>query len=260
MLRIESSKNPRVLAALRRLERGELFAIEGVRMLRDALAAGLALEALFVAEEAADAALLDRAVAAGAEAYAVPNRVLRRLSDLPSTRGLVALARPPARELATLPLPPDGVGVLLDGVQDPTNVGAILRSAEAFGAACAILVQGSASPFSGRALRASAGSALRLPLAAGATVDAALAWARASRARLVGADARGGVEPRALSRSRPALLAVGSEGHGFSPALAAALDERVTVPVAPAVESLNAAVAASLVLYELKSRPAAGPD
>jgi TrmH family RNA methyltransferase len=211
----------------------------------------------------------------------VSARVLRRLSDLPSTRGVVALAKPPQRTLASLSslLPSkktvssnaprkgaissqpgsetEGVlFLLLDDIQDPANVGAILRSGEAFGAAAALLTPGCAWPFSPRALRASAGSAFRLPVCARVTAREAVAWARRHGIELAGAEAHGGEAPESLAAARPLALVIGSEGHGISPEIAAALDHRITLPLAGRVESLNAAVAAGVLLHALRRRPA----
>ncbi len=190
--------------------------------------------------------------------------MLRRLSDLPSTRGVAALAAPPHRTLAQLSsLPPSkkspsssssSLFLLLDGIQDPANVGAIVRCAEAFGVAGVVLTPGSAWPFSPRALRASAGSALRVPLAPRVAPAEAIAWARALGASLAGAEAHGGEPPETAARVRPLVLVVGSEGHGISAELEIALDRRLTLPLGGNVESLNAAVATGLLLFVL-SRP-----
>jgi TrmH family RNA methyltransferase len=190
--------------------------------------------------------------------------VLSKLSDLPSARGVVALAIPPRRTLpdlypskhppsVPLTLPSSSSSssslfVLLDGVQDPANVGAILRSAEAFGAGGVLLTPDCASPFSPKALRASALSALRVPLVAGVTPGEAAAWSDRLGATLAGAATRGGEPPAVLAGIRPLVLVVGSEGRGISPALEARLSRRVTIPLAGRVESLNAAVAAGILL------------
>ncbi len=190
----------------------------------------------------------------------VSARVLKRLSDLPSTRGVAALAPPPHRTLASLsPLSPSkkssppssSLFLLLDEIQDPANVGAIVRCAEAFGVAAVILTPGCAWPFSPRALRASAGSALRVPIAARVPAEEAVAWARALGASLAGAEAHGGEPPERAAGVRPLVLVVGSEGHGISPGIEAALDRKLTLPLGGRVESLNAAVAAGLLLFVL---------
>lgn len=276
--RIDAPSNPRIAAAVKAAAKGEFMLLEGRRMIEDALDAGIAIEELFVhrdperGEEEED--LLRRVRGEGdapAKAPAprvteVSARVLRKLSDLPSTRGVVALAPPPHRTLASLSsvLPSkmsssssSPLFLILDDIQDPANVGAILRSGEAFGVLAALLTPGCASPFSPRALRASAGSAFRLPACTRVAVRDAVLWARANGIALAGAEAHAGTAPEALAAVRPIALVIGSEGHGISPELAAALDHRVTLPLAGRVESLNAAVAAGVLLHILARHPAA---
>jgi TrmH family RNA methyltransferase len=184
---------------------------------------------------------------------------MRRLSELPSTRGVVALAPPPHRTLASLFSPSkkspssSSLYLLLDAIQDPANVGAIVRCAEAFGVAGVVTTPGCAWPFSPRALRASAGSAFRLPIVTRVAVSEAVAWAHSLGACLAGAEAHGGRTPVSAAQIRPLVLVVGSEGHGISPEIEAALDLRLTLPLRGRAESLNAAVAAGVLLFVLGS-------
>ncbi len=252
---IESPANPRIAAAVRLIKRGERVLLEGERRLSDALDAGLLPEIVFF-DPVLGSAPLERARAAGAVLIPASPGALRRMSDLVTARGLVALAPVPERRLADLPAFEKGLALILDGVQDPTNVGAILRSAEAFGVSAALLTEGCASPFSSKALRASASSALRMPLAMSVTAEEALSWLRAHGGLLMGADAHTGQSPDALSLRKDGLaaLVIGSEGRGISDQLERALNLRVRIPLAGRVESLNAAVAASILLYEIAGR------
>ena len=292
MSRIESPSNPRIAAAVRAVAEGDRMLLEGKRMVEEALDAGIALEDLFVvdkvSEEHEDLLRRVRGEGAPGDGGATPAgggtppprvtevsaRVMKRLSDLPSTRGVAALGPPPHRTLSSLCSPsrkssssngPRSAGtaslhgseaenslfVLLDDVQDPANVGAIVRCAEAFGVAAVILTPGCAWPFAPRALRASAGSALRVPIAARVPAEEAVAWARARGASLAGAEAHGGEPPERAAGVRPLVLVFGSEGRGISPAIESALDRRLTLPLGGRVESLNAAVAAGLLLFVL---------
>jgi RNA methyltransferase, TrmH family len=255
--RIDSPANPRVKEALRAVRDGELVPIEGTRAIGEALADGLRPVAVFHEEEALDGPLREALAGRGAELIVCSERVVARLSDLPSARRAVALVPPRDLRLPDLPFPSGSLALLLDSVQDPSNVGAILRSAEAFGAAAAVLTKGSANPFSTKALRASAGSAFRVPLATGVDAPDAIAWARKADAAVVGAEARGGVEPGDVDPTRRLLLVIGSEGHGLSAGVAGSLDLRVTIPLRGRVESLNAAVAAALLLYALSPKTSA---
>ena len=292
--RTHSASNPRIAAALKAIATGEVMLLESRRMIEEALDAGVPVEEVFLQtnhgeekEEREEEDFLRRVRGAGgagdaratrpsARVTLVSGRVLRRLSELPSTRGVVALAAPPLRTLESLsPLSlsrktafsdvtrragaarsrgseTEGpLFLLLDDVQDPANVGAILRSGEAFGVAAALLTPGCAWPFSARALRASAGSAFRLPVAPRVAAGEAIAWARRQGITLAGAAAHGGTAPEALGGVRPLALVIGSEGHGISSEIAGSLDHRVTLPLAGRVDSLNAAVAAGVLLHIL---------
>ena len=256
-MRIDSPTNQRIKEAVKALREGDVAAVSGARGIAEALADGIRLLDVFYEPGSLDEALLTALSDSGSELIEASERVVARLSDLPSARGAVALADPRRWKLSDLLFPEGSLAVLLDSVQDPANVGAILRSAEAFGAAAVILTPGSAGPFSPRALRASAGSAFRIPIAADVPAAEALAWARAAGARVAGADAKGGKAPEEFRSGTRLLVVIGSEGHGFSPEVAAALDERVTIPLRGRVESLNAAVAAGLLLYALSPKTSA---
>jgi RNA methyltransferase, TrmH family len=271
--RIDSPSNPRIQAAVKAIASGEMMLLEGGRMIEEALDAGVQVEEIFLQRnpeqeegEREQEDFLRRVRGEGnSRVTGVSARVLRKLSDLPSTRSAVALARPPHRTLTSLSAlfpskksssssSPSLLFLLLDDVQDPANVGAILRSGEAFGVAAALLTSACASPFSSRALRASAGSAFRLPVCAPVTAEQAVAWARGHGIALAGAEAHGGDAPESLAALRPLALVIGSEGHGISPEIASALDRRVTLPLPGRVESLNAAVAAGVLLHVLTRR------
>jgi TrmH family RNA methyltransferase len=271
MARIESPTNPRIAAAVRVVAAGDRMLLEGRRMVEEALDAGIVLDEVFVQDEMAEenedflrrlrgeGANAAGGAAPGARVTEVSARILRRISELPSNRGIAALAPPPHRALASLSSPSkktfsSSLFLLLDGVQDPANVGAIVRCAEAFGVAGVVATPGCAWPFSPRALRASAGSALRVPIATRIAPEEVVAWARAMGAVLAGAEAHGGEPPDRAAKTRPLVLVVGSEGHGISAGLEAALDRRLTLPLGGNVESLNAAVAAGLLLFVL-TRP-----
>ncbi len=267
-MKITATSNPRIQAALRAVESGERMMIEGDRALGEALAAGIVPEEIFLEGEEGSSpeAAVREAAERGASLSFVTSKVLSKLSDLPSARGVVALAIAPRRSLsdlspsrhpspASLPLSSSSsLFVLLDGVQDPANVGAIVRSAEAFGVTAVLLTPDCASPFSPKAVRASALSALRVPLATGVTPGDAVAWADRLGATLAGAETRGGEPPSSLSGLRPLVLVVGSEGRGISTALESRLVRRVTIPLAGKVESLNAAVAAGVLLALVSGR------
>jgi TrmH family RNA methyltransferase len=251
---IRSRGNPLVkrLRALKQKGGGDLLLVEGPKLVQEALAAGVALV------EAAASPRLMREARGRALAEAVARRcplrlvddgLLASLAEVEAPQGILALARPPAfdeaRILAGAPLV-----LVAVGVQDPGNVGALLRTAEAAGATGAYLTGGSADAFSWKALRGSMGSAFRLPhLRVRAAADVA-ARLREARVRLVGASMDAATDFRAADLRGPLALFLGSEGGGLPDELLQAMDARVSIPMAPPVESLNVAVAAGVVLFE----------
>lgn len=220
-----------------------------------ALDAGLAFESVLVAPGFAasesGARLLRRLPRPPLE---VDEELLAGLADADAPRGVLAVGRIARGGVDGLPVESRGLYLFLDGVQEPGNVGALARVAEAFGAAALALGPGCAHPNHPRALRASAGSLLRLPVArdaAPADLDRRLAPAAA---RWAGLDAHGG-DPLPARRPEGAwILALGAEGRGLSPEVAARLDRRFTIGLAPPVESLNVAVAAGIALHALCPR------
>jgi TrmH family RNA methyltransferase len=151
-----------------------------------------------------------------------------------------------------LPLRPGSVYLYLDGLQDPGNLGALARVAEAVGVAGLALAPGTVHPNHPRALRGSAGSLLRLPVAVNVPPEALARHLAALAPRWAALVPRGGTDLYAAPLSGTLVLALGAEGPGLSPAAAALADLRLTIPLAPPVESLNAVVAAALVLFELR--------
>lgn len=236
--------------------RGEegLFLLEGPKAIRDALPTGFVAEVWYAGEEGRErhGALVNAAQSAGVHVGVLPPREFERVAQTEAQQGILALVR----DVASTPeavLGAAGWVVWLDGVQDPGNVGAIVRVAAGLGAAGLLLAAGSAHPLRGKALRASAGHALSLPFAFAEGEDLLRAVAASGRPLWV-LDADGRDLEHVLAETppeRPGVLVVGSEGRGLSPLVAGAAAERVAIRLAPAVESLNAAVAAGIALYRL---------
>lgn len=246
------------LTRLRRIVRrqeGTLTVAEGVKLVHDLAAAGVELLELYVTpERARELASLPgfRAAAATGRAYRIDPAVCDRLAPTQHSQGLVAVVSAEERAVAA-----DGVVLFLDRIQDPGNVGALIRCAAAFGARGVACSAGCADPFSPRALRASAGQALLLPVQTEVTLEALAPRFKAAGGSAVATTGRGGVPlPLWLPKS-PLLLAFGNEGVGLSQAVLDACDERVTVPLSAGVESLNVTVAAGVMLAALAG--VAGP-
>lgn len=235
--------------------KGDLALVEGPHLVAEAVAAGVELlDVLATPELLASAAGRRLAARLPVAPEPVAAEVLASVLDADSPRGVAAVARLPRPGVAALPRRPDGVYLYLAGLQDPGNLGALARSAEAAGAAGLALAPGCVTPNHPRALRASAGSLLRLAVAVGveaATLDRHLAPLSPRRVALV---PRGGESLWAADLSGALVLLLGAEGPGLPEALAAGADLALTIPLAGDVESLNATVAAALVLFEIRRR------
>ena len=251
---------------------GEPIGVEGPKLVEDALRSGLPAEALLVSE--AGEAELERILRAASESEAgIPrSRVMRTTDKLfasvagtETPQGVAALFAQPSwsfddvvRGAAAM----DGalrgdaaLVVVMAAVQDPGNIGTIVRSAEAFGATGVVTTRGSADPWSPKALRASAGSGLRFPVLRGMAIPVLLAQLRVSGVKIVAASSHSGAvsgagEDAAADLRGAVAIFIGNEGAGLPHDIEHVADARISIPMRAAVESLNAGVAASVVLYE----------
>lgn len=219
--------------------------LEGPRLVRDALAAGHRLDLLLVREDRAE--LCAELGAGAADVRLVQADLFDRLSSLATSPGVLALGPVPrGPDLASLAVGPEALVVVVAGVADPGNLGALARSAEAAGAAALVVAPGGARPWNEKALRGSMGSLLRLPVVEAAADEVAAEMARRG-VRQVAAATRGGTPFRAFDWSGPIALWIAGE-TGRMPEAARGF-EALSVPMAGGVESLNVTVAASLLMF-----------
>jgi TrmH family RNA methyltransferase len=244
--RVTSRDNPLVkqclgLAASRKARReAGLFLCDGPTLLAEALAHGARVTAVLCAEDVELPAL-----PAAVRTVGLPERLVRAVSPTDTPQGVVFLCRmPDTRPPAPLP---SGRYVLLDRVQDPGNVGAILRAASAFGASAQLMGPGCADPFSPKAVRAAMGAVFRLPVFETDDPLAALAGCPVPVYAAVPGGNAG--DPREIDLSACVLM-LGNEGAGLSGELEARADRRVKLPMAPGCESLGVAAAAAALLWE----------
>lgn len=197
----------------------------------------------------------------GGRVLAVPDPVLAAMSPVQHPSGVVAIAKARPADVrvvlstvADLPLV-----LILAGLQDPGNVGAIVRAAAGFGASGIVAIEGSANPFSWKALRGAMGATFRIPVAARGTLAEVIPAAREEKVRIVAAVPRGGTPLPDLDLREPTALVLGSEGAGISDAVRATVQQTVSIPMRAPVESLNVAIAAAVILYEASRQRRATP-
>ncbi|MGH7580374.1 MAG: TrmH family RNA methyltransferase [Gemmatimonadales bacterium] len=237
-------------------ERRSLALAEGVRLVEEALDAGVTLRGAAISP-ALEATTRGRALKSalerrGVRVEAVSDAELDELADTEHPQGVVAVVEPRPWALDDIAAAPGSPVLILDGVQDPGNVGTILRSALGLGAAGVIALKGTADLTNPKVVRGSMGALFRLP-AVPADVGAYLAWAagRGIETWVTAADGTP-IEPGGARSRRAAVgLVLGNEGAGVSPPLEAAAARRVAIRLAPGVDSLNVAVAAAILLREV---------
>jgi TrmH family RNA methyltransferase len=253
---IRSRTNPlaRRLRNLKEKSDDELCLIEGPKLLQEALRSGVEIVEIAAGPRWEGAlgsqVLLAELARRGLRVRSVADEILGALSETETSQGLLALARRPVFDESALASPDAALVVVAVGIQNPGNVGGLLRTAEAAGATGAYLTDGTADPLSWKALRGSMGSAFRLPHVRGGEAGATLKRLRGQGLKIVATVAGGGSPYASVRFEDPTALVFGSEGPGLSAELLGHADERVTIPLRPPVESLNVGVAAGILLFE----------
>lgn len=233
---------------------GDVVLLDGAHLVGEALESSVALDTVVFAVDAAAGPLADlaaRCALTDARVLTVSDSLLAAMSPVRQPSGVVALARLSGTPLdVALAARPPQLVAFLDTVQDPGNVGAIIRTAEACGATAVVAGPGTADPFGWKGLRGSMGSALRVPVATVDDLSTALRAGQAAGLRIVAAVPRGGTPLGASNLSGPLGIVVGGEGAGVSHGALANVDEMLTIEMRAQVESLNVSIAAAIVLYE----------
>jgi TrmH family RNA methyltransferase len=254
---ISSRQNP-IVRGFRELARtpdptGTRLLLDGVHLVRDGMAAGAEFESIAVAascrsgSEEADVARA--AEAHGARVFTVSESVFAAMSPVRAPSGIVAIVRRTPVDADAICAGQDALVLVAVDVQDPGNLGALIRAGEAGGVRGVLTCGASANPFSWKAVRGSMGSIIRLPVAAGLDIETAVRGIRTHKGSIVAAVPRQGQDPDAIRwRGRVGLL-IGGEGGGLRDVARAQADELVTIPMTPPVESLNVAVAAAILVY-----------
>jgi TrmH family RNA methyltransferase len=236
-------------------ERQQLFAAEGVRAVEELVRSSLPLRGALVAPQLAEAprgaALLRVLQERGIDVAEVSALEFASAAETESPQGVLAIAEIPERSLDRLQLPPKARLVLLDAVQDPGNVGTILRTSAALGAAAVIALPGTVDLWNAKVVRSAMGAGFHIP-AFSATWEAVDQFRQRQPLALWGADA-GGRSLHELSAPDRLGLVVGNEGAGLSADARARVEVLASLPIDSKVESLNVAVATGILLYQLRT-------
>lgn len=252
---ITSRKNPLVqkARAAREGRERELIFVEGLRLCEEAAAAGLTFDFILydplLEDDGRAARLIETLRGVCRQVLPAGRDVIESASDTKTSQGVVAVARRPRNLPETTPDSTPLV-VVMHRVNNPSNAGAMLRVAEAAGATAVVATRGSTDLFSPKSLRGSMGSAFRLPVWAGPTLDEVLNWCAGRRIRTVATAATAASAHTELDWTAPRAVVLGPEAGGLSEEEVARADDSVRIPMREPVESLNVATALAVILYE----------
>jgi TrmH family RNA methyltransferase len=225
--------------------------LDGEHLVDEALRSATPLEVVALTDARATAnGIVDRVTAADVDVVQVPEAVMRLISPVRAPSGVIALALVGSTSLDRVCAAFPPLVVVLDGIQDAGNVGAIVRTAEGCGATGIVVTSGTADPFGWKALRGSMGSALRLPIAREPSTMSALDALHQRGLTVVATVPRGGTLLSESTLDGPIALVLGGEGAGIGRPVRDAADQQLSIPMRPPVESFNVAVTAALILYE----------
>lgn len=230
------------------------FACEGARLCRDAAQSGLIIDAVLYTEKAKETygALLEPVLARAKAVLELTPSLAASLSDTASPQGVFCICQTPDNTLSPDALQPDGRYLALEDMQDPANLGATLRTAEALGVSGILLSEGCCDLYNPKVLRGSMGGVFRLPLMRTGDFAAHIpVWRHKGLRCFACVPDRTALPVTKAGLPAGGICFIGNEGNGLKPETAAVCDTRITVPMAGRAESLNAAVAAAIILWEL---------
>jgi len=261
MTTLTSAKNPLLKEIRKAILRGTtttdgLCVAESFHLLEEALRSDCEISAIFASESVRTAVESHVRGLKKIRVTVLPDELFRTISATEASQGVMALVRPPRWTIEQL-FRGRSLAVILDGLQDPGNTGAIARAAEAFGATGVAFLKGTVSPYNPKCLRASAGSVFRVPLVPAMDERLLIAAIEQRKLEMFALMPNGALDIGECNFSRPCAIIVGSEGHGVSQRLRAkAMDVRIPTV---GVESLNAALAAGIALYAARKQRMAIP-
>ena len=259
MIRSITSRDNALLRLARAVRDGkntEYIFVEGLRLCEEALRSALEIEAVIISEELLQKQRMANAIAALDQAAhrsaSVSEKLLESISYTKTPQGIVVLARRPdssEKRLVTA-LNNNALLVVLHQINNPVNVGAILRTAEAAGAGGVITTRNTSDPFSPKSLRGAMGSAFRLPIWSGPSYEKMIEWCRKRQITTICADAEAPLTHTEYDWTQATALILGPESTGLTEAETKSASQVVSIPMHGAVESLNVSVAAGILLFE----------
>lgn len=263
---ITSAANPlvkrvRLLADRRHRRQEGAFVVEGTQPVGRALEAGWDVEVLIVAPgllTETGAAIVAAQQARGIRVAQVSTELFGRMSDREGPAGLAAIVRGGLTQAQHLPVAPGSVYVALHEIGNPGNLGTVIRTADATGTAGVILVGDTADPFAPTAVKASMGSLFAVPVAQVRDADAFFTWAQAADVHVLATSSRADNDHWSTRYRPPLVILLGAEGAGLPAEVLALADQRIRIPMTGTAESLNLAVAAGVMLYEVRRQVAGG--
>lgn len=261
----ERIRRARMLSTRKRRDVAGLIPLEGIDHIREAVALGMGVSEIFVREDlAADAEVSELIRQAGLPANRVSSvsfAVFRKLSDLESVQGVLAVIEKP-REIKDIVVPvgKQALIVICDRLQDPGNLGTILRTAAATNVDAVIMTPGTVDPWNPKVVRSSAGAVFRQGIMTGVSSSNLAGILKKLGVPLFAAVPHGGIRCDKAPFSEAVALAIGNEGHGIGSEIAEMAEGMVTVPMPGGSESLNAGVSASILLYEAIRQRSEGRD
>lgn len=242
--------NLKLARAVRDGRESDLIFIEGRRLFDEVLGSDLVIELILTSSDVSETqTLAELPTTQRSKIVKVASRLFDSVADTANTQGIIALAKKPQADLDAVS---GHLTVLLHEVNNPSNLGAVVRTVEAAGASGLITTAGSADAFSPKALRASMGSAFRLPIVERVEFDAAIEWAGKQGMIITASDISAKVKYFDVDWTRPGMMIFGFEAHGLDEGKLASIQEKILIPMENEVESLNLAVSCGIVLFEAK--------
>jgi TrmH family RNA methyltransferase len=227
-------------------ESSGLFLIEGTRLLEEANNRGVKIKYLIINETAENVPKINQ----GCQVLRLPNNLFKKISDTVSPQGIIAVAEQIEISLADITLGTNPMVVVLNGLQDPGNLGTIIRTGAAAGAAAVLLTEGTVDLYSPKVIRSTMGSLFQVPIINGLDDDEAVKWLNYNSINIMAADLDGEEYYYSANLKEPFALVMGNENRGPNNIWRKAASNKIKIPILGSTESLNVSVAAGIILYD----------